>query len=374
MRRTIESRLFDAVLLVLAGAGCAPAPTVVKTTTVTHSDGSQEIKLTSPADPEAICKNFKARTSVDASQATAQPMNNQWERAYWNSQLGVAQCSIVRDKIEGDIEVMHTPTCCPQGMPDGHRCPGPSKVTVPGTKFLMQEVEVRPDGSAGKSVVGWAKVETTPEERHNCGRRPEGLHVHGACADPDDVGGQLAAMAELEAASIPAFERLARELAAHGAPTELIRRALVAMGDEIRHARVMRELAARHGGTPRTIEVPALPVRALDAIARENAIEGCVREAYGALVATYQAETAAPELRDAFAAIAHDEREHAALAEDVDAWIMERLDAASRADVAGARLDAQAALRASLVAAPACAQLGIPGGVHAVALFEAYFA
>lgn len=369
-RRTIESRLFDAVLIVLASAGCRPAPIPVKTTTVTHADGSQEIRLASPANPKAICKNFKARTSVDPSTVTEQPMDR-WERAYWNPQTGVAQCSIERDKYEGNIEVMHTPSCC--SLDDGYQCPGPSKVTVPGTQYLMQEVEVRPDGTAATSVVGWAKVEKNPEPQHNCGRRPEGLHVHGACADPDDVGAQLAAMAELEAASVPAFERLARELAAHDAPAELIRRARVAMRDEVRHARVMRELAVQFGGAPRPFDVPALPIRALDAIARENAIEGCVREAYGALVATYQAETAAPELRAAFAAIARDERRHAELAEDVDAWIAERLDDTSRAAIVGARRAAELELRASLAAAPACESLGIPGGAQAVALFEAYF-
>lgn len=372
MSRTIESRLFDAVLLVLASAGCQPPPPV-QTTTVTQSDGSSQVVLANPEDAATLCARYKRSSRVDARSATAEPMGH-WEGAYWNPQHGVAECTIIRETIVGNIEIMETPQCCPQGLPDGQRCPGPQKVTVPGTKYLMQRVEVRPDGSAGASRVGWAKVETDPEPRHNCGRRPEGLVIGGACGDPDDVGAQLAAMAELEAASVPAFERLARELAAHGAPAELVRRARAAMRDEIRHARMMGALAVQFGGAPRTIAVPPLPVRTLGAIARENAIEGCVREAYGALVATYQAETAAPELRDTFRAIARDERRHAALAEDVARWIIEHLDVASREDVTTARLDAEAELRTSLAGAPACAALGIPGGAQAVSLFEAYFA
>jgi bacterioferritin (cytochrome b1) len=372
MHDRIESRLFDAVLLVLASAGCAPAPTPAKTTTVTHSDGGQEVRLTNPADVETICKNFKERTRVDPSEATDEAMG-QWERAVWNPHLGVAQCSIVRDTISGNVEVMHTPTCCPQGMPPGHQCPGPTKVTVPGTAYLMQQVDVRPDGSVVKSVVGWAKVPTHSEPRHNCGRRPAGVFA-GACSEPGDLGAELAAMAELEAVSVPAFDRLARELAAHGAPADLVRRARIAMGDEVRHARMMTELAAQFGGTPRAIEVPALPIRALDEIGRENAAEGCVREAYGALVATYQGETAAPALREVFRAIARDEREHAALAEDVDRWIGERLDATAREDLMNARASARIDVRASLESTAACETLGIPGGARAVALFDAYFA
>ncbi len=371
MPRTIESRLFDAVLIVLATAGCAPPPPV-HTTSVTRPDGTTSVELADPADAKRLCKQYKESSDVDARQATSQAMA-EWERADWNSQLGVAQCTIKRNSIEGQIEIMYAPTCCPLGISEGERCPEPSKRMVPGTKHLMEQVDVKPDGTAANRVVGWAKVEAEPEQQHPCGRRPEGLHLDGACADPDDVGGQLAAMAELEAASVPAFERLSRELAAHGAPAALVRRARAAMRDEVRHARAMTRLAARYRSTPRAIDVPDLPIRTLDAIARENVIEGCVREAYGALVATYQAETAAPELRAAFRAIAADERRHAALAEDVDAWILRRLDGAARAEVEDARAAAETQLVASLASSPACTLLGIPGGAQAVALFEAYF-
>jgi hypothetical protein len=87
-------------------------------------------------------------------------------------------------------------------------------------------------------------------------------------------------------------------------------------------------------------------VRALVEMAIENAVEGCVRETFGALVATYQAETAAdPNLRAAMGKIAADETTHAGLAWRVAAWIDQRLTAAERARVAEARREAIEALQ-----------------------------
>lgn len=77
------------------------------------------------------------------------------------------------------------------------------------------------------------------------GRRPAGLRPrrHGVTS----LGQWLAAQAHLEAASVPAFLRLARELRTHAAPAALVRAAMAAAGDERRHARVMTTLARRHG-------------------------------------------------------------------------------------------------------------------------------
>ena len=136
----------------------------------------------------------------------------------------------------------------------------------------------------------------------------------------------------------------------------------------------MTALARGYGHAPRTIAVPPLPCRSLAAIAHESAIEGCVCEAYGALVATYQAERASPAIRPAFRAIAIDERRRAELAEDVHAWIRGQLDAASRDAVDHARTGAEAELRASVTTSRACSELGLPGGSDASALCDAYFA
>ena len=61
-------------------------------------------------------------------------------------------------------------------------------------------------------------------------------------------------------------------------------------------------------------------------IALENAVEGCVREGYAAIVAALQARRApAPAFRTTMAAIADDEAAHAQLAWDVDAWLRPHL-------------------------------------------------
>ena|GEM_PF-7066708 len=60
-----------------------------------------------------------------------------------------------------------------------------------------------------------------------------------------------------EHASVPAFERLAVELALHRAPRSLVARALGAAAEEIRHARTCFALAAAYLG--RDIRAPSLP-------------------------------------------------------------------------------------------------------------------
>ncbi len=56
-----------------------------------------------------------------------------------------------------------------------------------------------------------------------------------------------------------AFERLARELFVHGAPSQLMNDALEAAADEVEHAREIGALARAHGGEPVEAEVAALP-------------------------------------------------------------------------------------------------------------------
>lgn len=174
------------------------------------------------------------------------------------------------------------------------------------------------------------------------GRRPEGFVSSWREGDRDTITGQyFAAMTELEAASVWSFERLERELEAHGAPASLRARARRAAEDERRHARVAGALAVRFGAVPACAEEPTLGVRSLEAMALENAVEGCVRETFGALSATLQAERAQdPRVRAAMRRIATDETAHAGLAWAVKAWLDTRLD-----DTAKARL--QEAMRAA---------------------------
>ncbi len=174
------------------------------------------------------------------------------------------------------------------------------------------------------------------------------------------AGAWLAHAAWLEAASVPAFVLLARELEAHGAPRELVAAALAAAKDEIRHAAMVGALARRYGAPPPPAEVATQPPRSLEALAIENAVEGCVRETWGAALALWQSHAARdPEARDAFATIARDELSHAELGWAIDCWAHTRLDAAAAARVAAARA---LAVRALLEAAfdPALPELGLP--------------
>jgi hypothetical protein len=170
-------------------------------------------------------------------------------------------------------------------------------------------------------------------------------------------------MARLEAASVPAFRRLRRELVAHGAPRRLVRAAERAARDEIRHARMTTALARRYGGTVVLAEVDELPVRNLEAIAIENAIEGCVREAFGALVGSWQAAAATdPVIRAVMKRIARDETRHAALAFELHAWLKGRLGADARARLRDSRRDAFRALVSYTddLPLPLRATLGLP--------------
>lgn len=393
-RRHIERRIFNAVVLVL-GACDRPMEAQPVTQPVTEPTPTRDTAVAvappvdaavavvpvdavvvapgSARDAKALCAEHKKRSRIDRSQARQgkPPMagTSVAESASWDSNNGVAVCTIVHERTRGNVVVMHVPHWCPQS---GRPRPGPSPREVPGEKILIERVWIRADGTLAKSDLEWTAFGMVHEMRHNCGRRFEGLELDET--ECDAPGAQLAAMAELEAASVPAFDRLARELATWGAPRDLVQRAWLAMRDEIRHARVMSALAREYGHEPRAIAVPPLPCRSLEAIAHENAIEGCVREAYGALIATYQAERAALGLRAAFRAIAVDERRHAELAEDVHAWILGQLEPAPRGAIERARTREQAELRASVTASRACSELGLPSGPEAIALCDAYFA
>jgi hypothetical protein len=154
-------------------------------------------------------------------------------------------------------------------------------------------------------------------------------------------GRYFASAAYLEAASVPAFRQLATELAAFGAPELLQRAANRAMRDEIRHARVMTKLAERHGARVPIVRVRRVGERSLEAFARENAIEGCVKETYGAAIALHQADYANDlALRTTMGAIARDELRHAELAWQIDGWARAQLPARASARVCVARLGA----------------------------------
>jgi hypothetical protein len=165
------------------------------------------------------------------------------------------------------------------------------------------------------------------------------------CASSSGVGRYLAAQTSLEAASVRAFADLVADLVALGAPQELRDAAIVAAGEEVRHAQVCARLARTHGAAiTRELITPAAR-RKLRDLAIDNAIEGCVRETFAAMVVGYQARAAAnDDVRAAMASIAPDEARHAELAWEIHAWLVEALTAAERAEVTAAVTDAQGAL------------------------------
>jgi hypothetical protein len=173
---------------------------------------------------------------------------------------------------------------------------------------------------------------------------------------------------------VHAFDRLARELDAHAAPRRLVKAALRAKRDEIRHTKMAKGLATRAGGETRAPEVPALPVRDLFAIAMENAIEGCVAETFAALLAEVQWQRAKDDaIARAMKIIAADETHHAALAWDVAAWIESQLTPAQRALVSEARRAAATELRASFAAEysqEVCELAGMPSAREAQSLID----
>ena len=184
---------------------------------------------------------------------------------------------------------------------------------------------------------------------HPRGRAPEGFVAHSASPH------SFRFAAHYEAASVTAFQRLAAELRAHGAPDELVQRAEQAARDEARHTQVMLGLAQRFEGATeereqdeqaeegcaeeggaeqdraRLAPQAVWTVRPLAAIALENAREGCVLEAYAALETLHQAKLAAsPLVRRELRRVAQDELAHAQLAFDLQSWLHQQLSPAER--------------------------------------------
>lgn len=231
-----------------------------------------------------------------------------------------------------------------------------------GTEVTQFVLRVSPTGEV-REVSSQVVERGSP----NCaiGRRPVGLRGGGAVACESALGRHFAQAAHLEAASINAFLRLREELALHGADMALQDRALVSALEEVVHTHATAQLAHRFGATPRRPEVEALPLRPLLAVALDNAVEGCVRETFGALVAHHQALHARDEqVRSLMAGIAEDETRHAELSWAIDCWAREQLSGSEREALRTAQQEAVATLRRE-VAAPLEAALVEEAGMPA---------
>lgn len=195
------------------------------------------------------------------------------------------------------------------------------------------------------------------------GRAPDGLEPPSAVPGSSAAGRWLADAAHLERASVEAFEELARELAAYGAPAALVTAARAAADDERRHAALVTRLARAYGARVAPVRRRRAGIRTLAAIATENATEGCVREAFGALSAAHQAERAEdPHARRVYAEIARDEARHALFSLELSTWASARLDDRDRDRVEAARRSALEAFRAELSVEPdaTASALGLP--------------
>jgi len=197
------------------------------------------------------------------------------------------------------------------------------------------------------------------------GRAHAALSTHAEGAGPTPLAAWLARAAHAEAASVKAFVSLARELDAHGAPSTLVAACHAAATDEIDHARRMGALAASFGGRPTKPRMGPTPVRTLLELAVENAVEGCVRETWSAMVAHWQALHASePAVRRLMAHIAADEARHGELAHAIHDWAMTQLDDEGRATVHAARQRAISGLLEGL-AEPVDEELAQCAGVPA---------
>ena len=207
------------------------------------------------------------------------------------------------------------------------------------------------------------------------GRRSEGLMPVEGARESGPLGDFFARVATLEWASVTAFERLADELAGCGAPDELVAEARRSADDERRHTLSMGAVAERFGAPVRAPEFTEIGKRSLESIALENAVEGCVRETFGALVATWQSQAARDEgIARALRDIAEDETRHAEFSWELQRWVDGVLDEGARARVHAARAQATASLWAELdapVDPSLVAVAGMPDRDTARALFSA---
>jgi hypothetical protein len=206
------------------------------------------------------------------------------------------------------------------------------------------------------------------------GRRPAGL-ARARAKGRSPLGAFFGHAAHLEAASVEAFASLAEELTALGAPAELARAAERSARDEERHARLTGHIARRHGGEPPGVRVARRRSRSLEAMAIENAVEGCVRETFGALAASWQAAHARdPLIARTMASIARDETRHAALAWAIARWVEPRLDARTRRRIVAARRRAVRTLRRqarAVVPAVLVQRAGVPASPDAAKMLDA---
>jgi hypothetical protein len=139
--------------------------------------------------------------------------------------------------------------------------------------------------------------------------------------------------AQKEHASVPAFSRISWQLAAVGAPADLLAWSHRAALEEIEHARACFALAAGYEGRSHTVEpmpdllLDGLQVRGnvLEIMAKESLGDGCQLEDFNADVAAACAEVCQePVTRAVLLRIAAEERSHAEFSWALLRWLLEQ--------------------------------------------------
>lgn len=213
------------------------------------------------------------------------------------------------------------------------------------TRYLMH---VASDGAV--TELASEAYEINRDECYVVGRRPEGLVSEAREPVGGDMGPYFANVAALEEAAVAAFERMADELTALSAPHELVAGALDAADEERGHVVRVSGLARRFGAEPKRPTIEARRERKLFDIALENAVEGCVRETFGALVGTYQALAASePAVAGEMAVIATEEVGHAELSWRVGDFLGDLLTVEQRESIGAAQRHAIESLRAEVL-------------------------
>ncbi|MCH9680878.1 MAG: ferritin-like domain-containing protein [Deltaproteobacteria bacterium] len=169
--------------------------------------------------------------------------------------------------------------------------------------------------------------------------------------------------ARAEHASIAAFNRIALELMAVGAPPSLLQQCQRAAMDEIRHAGLALDIARGLGDRswdfgPLAV-VPARSVT-LEQIAVDALLEGCIGEGAAAAAAHLSADRSRDEIATVQRIIAVDETRHAALAWATVRWALEQdpsLSGPLRAALTEARAERSHATTGHTP--PALARLGV---------------
>ncbi len=270
-------------------------------------------------------------------------------------------------QCSGDFLSSVTPT------PDGYRVIAYRSSGGCGAPWVTTRYTLHVSG--GTITVEDQAVVAETDDFGCIGRRPVGLEADASpSCDAGPVGDFFANVARLEESAVWAFDVMIEELERLEAPPSLLVAAREARADEVRHTRSMGALAARFGAAARRPTVEAAPERSLFEIALDNAVEGCVRETFGALVGAHQALSARDaEIGAVMREVAEDEIRHAELSWALAGWLEPQLTDEERSRIEEAKRDAVMMLRAQAseeVAPELVALAGLPDAETAVRMVE----